>query len=149
MLKNICDTISVSKHLFVFHHAGLWLRVPGLPHPGSYSHSNLEFWGANCDSSSAYFENTIYPMLKEVRSRGIKVYCIMGDSGAGSMKGFHKENMDSIHFFSSGLYNSKYTHDSVLYDAQIPDSVLVFSHDLVNQEMTWQFQGLDSLLSEQ
>lgn len=149
MLKTICDTISESKHLFVFHHAGLWDRVPDLPPSATYSHSNFIYWSANCDSATSYYENTIYPMLKEVRSRGIKVYCIIGDTGTGSLKGFHQETSDSIHFFASGLYNAKYLHNPILFQAQIPDSILVFKHDLINQQMEWQFHGLDSLLNEQ
>jgi len=149
MLKTICDTITDSKHLFVFHHAGLWTRVPDLPPSSTYSHSNFIHWGANCDSADSYYENTIYEMLKDVRGRGINVYCILGDAGATNLKGFHQETSDSIHFFSSGIGNSKFTHDPALYQSKIPDSILVFRHDLINQQMDWEFQELDSLLTAQ
>jgi hypothetical protein len=148
MIKSVCDTITDSKFLFIFHHAGLWENVPGLPPSATYCHSNFNYWVANCDSASTYYENTIYPLLKQVRNKGIKVFCIMGDSGTGTLKGFHTENADSIHFFASGLYNSKFSHDSILYNAQIPDSALIFTHDLVNQQMDWKFQSIDSLLNE-
>lgn len=148
-IKSICDTITESTHLFIFHHAGLWERVPGLPPSATYCHSNFNYWNANCDSSTTYYENTIYQLLKQVRNRGIKVYCIMGDSGTGSLKGWHRENADSIHFFASGLYNSKYSHDSVLYASQIPDSALIFTHDLINKTVDWRYQSIDSLLNEQ
>ncbi len=78
-------------------------------------------------------------MLKEVRERGIEVYNILGDTGSGTYKGFYKENRDSIHFFASGVDNSRYADDPQLYAQQPADSVLIFQHDLTSQELTWQF----------
>ena len=149
MLKNICDTISVSKHLFVFHHANIWKNIPGLPTPGSYSHTNFERWQANCDSANTYYHIIIYPMLKEVRNRGINVYCILGDSGDGSKKGFHQETTDSIHFFASGINNSKYFDDPIALAQQPKDSVLIFEHVPNTQYMSWKFHDLDSLINAQ
>ncbi|MBX2817760.1 MAG: hypothetical protein KTR24_17275 [Saprospiraceae bacterium] len=139
MLKNICDTISHSKHLVVFHHLNLWADLPDLPPPSTYSHHDARYWTANCDSIKTHYRDVIYPMLKEVRARGIKVYCIVGDTGSGTYKGFHTENRDSIHFFASGVDNSRYADDPQAYGQQPADSVLIFKHDLGQQHLTWEF----------
>jgi len=139
MLRNICDTISVSQHLVVFHHLNLWSDIPDLPTPSSYSHHDAMYWQANCDSITTRYREVIYPMLKSVRERGINVYCILGDTGSGTYKGFHQENSDSIHFFASGINNSRYANDPDLYAQQPADSVLLFEHDLTNQKLNWEF----------
>ncbi len=148
MLKRICDTITESRHLFVFHHAGLWGRISELPPQTTYAHSDFKYWNANCDSSGTYYDVSILPLLRNVTNRGIKVYCIMGDVGAAA-KSFYQQTSDSIHYFGSGLQNSKYMHDTALFNSKVPDSVLIFSHCLSDQTVSWKFHGLDSLINAQ
>ncbi|MBL4862578.1 MAG: hypothetical protein JKY09_06130, partial [Crocinitomicaceae bacterium] len=100
-----------------------------------------------CSSAQATFATAIYPLLEQVKAKGIPVYCIMGDSGT-SVKAYHQESADSIHFFASGIGNSKYT-DSTILAQQPKDKVLVFEHVLPTQEMLWRFHDLDSLLNAQ
>lgn len=149
MLKNICDTINSNRHLFIFGHQNPWKGLPELPHPYNYSHTNYEFWPSHCDDSLAYYKNTIYPLLKAVRDRGVKVYNIIGDTGGGNVRTFYIENSDSIHFFACGINNSKYFGDTLLYNQQPRDKILVFDHILSTNEITWSFQDLDSLINAQ
>lgn len=147
MLKNVCDTIQNSSHLVLTMHSCLFYGVPNIPLPSTFSHSNFTNWNANCSSSTQTFTTAIYPMLEAIKAKGIVVYVIMGDSGT-STKQFYQASTDSIHFFASGIGNSKYL-DSTVLAAQPLDRVLVFEHILATQEMTWQFQDLDSLVSTQ
>jgi hypothetical protein len=147
LIKNVCDTIQESSHLVLMMHNCLFYGVPNIPHPSNFAHSNYQYWNANCSSATQTFSTAIYPMLEAVKNRGIEVYVMMGDSGVSS-KQFHQESTDSIHFYASGIANSKYTDSSVL--AQEPlDRVLIFEHVLTTQEMTWSFQDLDSLFNAQ
>ena len=147
MLKNVCDTIQNSSHLVLIMHNCLFYGVPNIPPPNTFAHSNFTNWNANCSSSTQTFTTAIYPMLEAVKEKGIMVHVIMGDTGT-SVKQFHQESTDSIHFFASGIGNSKYLDSAVLATKPL-DRVLVFEHVLATQEMTWQFQDLDSLVSTQ
>ena len=147
MIKNVCDTIQNSSHLVLTMHSCLFYGVPNIPPPNTFAHSNFGNWNANCSSSTQTFTTAIYPMLEAVKAKGIVVYVIMGDSGT-STKQFYQASTDSINFFASGIGNSKYL-DSAILAAQPVDRVLVFEHVLATQEMTWQFQDLDSLISTQ
>lgn len=148
LIKNVCDTIQSSKHLFLFMHSGIFGNVPNLPAPINYSHTNFSNWNANCSGPSATFASAIYPLLEQVKARGIIVYCIMGDTGA-VYKQFHAEPTDSIHFFANGINNSKFVNDPVVLAQQPKDRVLVFEHVLPTDEITWKFKDLDSLLLAQ
>jgi hypothetical protein len=147
LIKNVCDTIQNSSHLFLLMHNCLFSQVPNMPATSTFAHSNFGYWNANCKSSDQTFLTAIYPMLEEVKSRGIVVHCIMGDSGTSS-KAFHQESTDSIHFFASGISNTRFT-DSVVLAQQPRDRVLVFEHILATDEVTWEFQELDSLFNAQ
>ncbi len=147
MIKNVCDTIQTASHLVITMHNCLFYGVPNIPAPSSFAHSNYANWNANCSSSMQTFTTAIYPMLQAVKAQGVDVYVIMGDSGT-STKEFHQASPDSIDFFASGIGNSKYL-DSAVLALQPKDKVLVFEHILATQEMTWEFQDLDSLVNAQ
>lgn len=147
LIKNVCDTIQESSHLVLIMHNCLFYGVPNIPHPATFAHSNYGNWNANCSSSTQTFTTAIYPLLEAVKAKGIVVHTIMGDTGT-STKQFHQESADSINFFASGIGNSKYL-DSAVLALQPKDKVLVFEHILATQEMTWEFQDLDSLFNAQ
>ncbi len=138
IIVNVCDTISNSSHLILLMHHGLWADVPGLPsNPGNYCHSNLKYWNATCSDVNSNFVNAIYPLLVEVKQKGIDVICIMGDVGAQKKK-LNYISDDGINFLGCGLY-----HGSP------EDLVLVFTHTPKENKLTWQYQNLDSLLNIQ
>ena len=146
MVKNICDTISSSSHLIFLMHHGIWYDVPGLPQSiGRYAHSKLTVWQANCFMKDATFAAVMYPMLIEVHKRGIMVLNILGDAGDGS-KEFYKESDDGIHFFSSGINNSKYRKDPEKLAKQKKDKVLIFEHYPEERKLTWKFHELNDLV---
>ncbi len=137
IISDVCDTISVSKYLILLMHHGIWRDVPGLPPPGVYAQSDLVYWNANCDSVNTTFNKVIYPKLLEVKNRGIRVICVLGDMGAGPKK-FDMVSDDGIHFLGCGLYHNE------------PDNnVLIFTLNKPEEKLTWQFENLDSLLNVQ
>jgi len=136
IIKNVCDTITKSSNLFMIMHHGIWRNVPNLPPPGTYAHSDLIYWNANCDSVNTSFAEVVYPLLKKVKKRGIEIYCILGDMGCNGKK-FFMQSVDSINFMGCGLCNEP------------TDVVLIFNHILSEQKITWEFQNLDSLLNVQ
>jgi hypothetical protein len=147
LIKNVCDTISVSKHLFLLMHNCVFGNVPNIPNVSSFAHSNFENWYANCNSSTQTFYTAIYPLLQQAKSNGVTVYCIMGDTGVNS-KEFYVEAEDSIHFFASGISNSRIT-DSLELSLEPKDKILEFQYIQPTQEMLWNFRDLDSLIEAQ
>jgi len=141
MIQNVCDTIN-SGHLMILVHHGIYENVPGVANPGSYGHSQLANWMANCYDSPADYLHTIYPMLVEVENRGVHVMQIMGDVGA-NLKSYHGISDDGIEYFGSGINNSY----NVYYNIPItdPDLILVFTHILSTDELSWEFVELNDL----
>ncbi len=142
--SNLCDTIQNSSHLLLFFHWGVWVDVPGIPQPSSYCHSNLRYWNGNCDSVNTNFAQVIYPQLVEVQNRGVDVICIMGDMGA-SYKTVNFMSTDGVKFLGCGLNNHLIYDPNERYKNQ-NDRVLVFSHVLEENRLSYQFLDLDSLL---
>ena len=137
MIKNVLDTIQESDYLIVISHHCVWEGVPGLPPPGTYSHSNQVAWIANCFDNPASFVDLIYPGMIEVKNRGITVINIMGDTGS-SNKGESMVSDDGIFFIASGINPN--TEEEVG-----KDKVLIFDHIPETGWLTWKFHELDSL----
>jgi len=136
MLQEVCDTIEQSSHLIIISHPGVWEDVPGLPSPVSYVHANQKAWIANCFDTNAKFIDAVYPMLLAVKSRGVTVINILGDTGA--QKGKLMVSDDGIFFIASGI-------DHNTEDTYGPDRVVIFDHIPETKELTWKFHNLDSL----
>ena len=141
MIKNVCDTINSGYLIFLVHH-GIYSNIPGISGPSTYGHSMLKNWMANCDSDSATYLNTIYPMLKDVENKGVNVMHIMGDVGANE-KSYYGISNDGVEYFGSGINNSY----NVLKEIPIvePDLILIFKHILSLNQLTWEFIELNDL----
>jgi len=137
MIRNVADTIQNSSHLILLSHHNVWLNVPGLPPPGTYSHSNQKSWIANCYDSPESFVDLIYPLLLQVKEKNITVINILGDAGSGN-KGKNMVSDDGIYFIASGI-------NPVTQPIEGPDKVLILDHIPETSELTWQFHNLDSL----
>lgn len=133
MIESVCDSISEAQNLFLFMHHNIWDRVPGLSPGWAIGHHNCTYWLANCDSVSSHFYNVVYPMLVEVKERGIEVYCVFGDLGIPGKEKFNELSTDSIHFLGSGL--NHYSPD---------DMILLF--DNINGQIDYSWHNLDSLV---
>jgi hypothetical protein len=134
IIRDVCDTIQHSSHLILIHHHGIWRGVPNLPPPATFAQSDFIYWNANCDSVNSTFVRTVYPMLVEVRNRGIEVLCILGDMGG---QHFLMDSQDGIHFMGCGLNETP------------QDEVLILEYSLSGRTLDYQFHNLDSLLISQ
>lgn len=137
MISEVCDTISESTHLLLIMHHGLWDGIQGLPALGTYAHSNLRYWNANCDSTNTQFVDVIYPKLIDVKQKGIDVTCILGDMGA-SAKQLDEYSIDSVRFMGCGLYHNA-PDDNVLFIEQLSTGA----------PLQFRFHNLDSLVNAQ
>ena len=147
MIQNVCDTLAASSHLIALMHHAVWDSLPGLPWPGSYSHTEFPFWNASCKFlPNNTFRGQIYPLLVSVKDRGIHVICVSGDMGANAKK-FEAESTDGIIFLGCGLNNSYYT-DPVIREQQPRDQVLIFAHEPQSRSLSWTFVTLNSLLDD-
>ncbi len=140
MLQNVCDSIEDSYALILMHHHGIWYDIPGVPSANSFGHGVLPYWNANCESAESTFKNAIYPMLVDVKNRGIKVICVMGDMGDGGRRKIEAMSQDSIYFLGAGLRLSDNNTSN--------DSVLIFHHHIVEKSLTWDFVRFEDLLNK-
>lgn len=148
MLKNICDTISVSSHLIIIQHHGVWKNVPGIStNQLTYSNWAYPYWDANCFEDSTLYYQSIYPMLVRVQQRGVQVISVLGDAGVRE-KGLVQMSTDSIYYISSGIDNSRYANDSLALDTVPKDKLLLFEHIPDEQKLWWRFVDLDSLAGQ-
>lgn len=147
LLKAVCDTISRASHLLVLHHHAIALDVPGIPHPWKWGNWPYIHWNAHCGSGDPSYMAAIYPLLLDVKRRGIEVICVMGDTGFRRKKVVALSD-DGIHYLASGIDNSRYAREPAVLDTLPKDLVLLFEHRPAAHSLTWAFHDLDSLVQE-
>ncbi len=136
-LTTTIDTVSSGNRLILIMHHGIWRDVPGLPAPPVYAQSDLTFWNANCYAMGNTFNESIYPHLVNAKQRGVEVFCVLGDMGAGP-KSIDFLSDDGIHFLGCG------------FDHNEPeDEVLIFKLDKESNVLTYQYYLINDLLSSQ
>lgn len=146
MILEVTDTIQHSTHLIVIQHLVTWGHSePGMDTQEEANANNpwVEF---TCDGNSR-FHQIIYPLLKKVNDRGVKVIVISGDGGQRS-KGYHFKADNGIDFLISGINNSiaeERWNDLPQFNFE-PDSILLFKHDVNLGVLTWQFRALNSMI---
>ena len=81
-------------------------------------------------------------MLVKVENRGVDVLHIMGDVGVNA-KSYYGVSDDGVEYFGSGINNSM----NVLLGTPIvaADLILIFTHKLSTDTLTWEFVELNSL----
>ncbi|MGB0914871.1 MAG: metallophosphoesterase [Crocinitomicaceae bacterium] len=128
LFNNVTDTISSSSHLVILTHKLIWM----VDHPVLHSQiPNVSNGQLDSFSYSLYpnnFYSTIYPRLKEVRSKNIEVVCLAGDLGLFNNR-FEYKTTDGITYLASGLEagssNERY---------------LVLHHNISKRELSWEYQ---------
>lgn len=129
MIKNVCDTINISMQLILLHHRLIWMI------------NNDELEKRLTDSIAASsramdttnFYSDIYPLLKEVKSKGIKVSAFGGDKSKINIE-YSPE--DSITFYAARLA-SDFSDDL--------NNVIVARYNKENSKMVYSFVPLNSL----
>lgn len=143
MINNVLDTINESSHLVLLMHNDLWSNVEDDMNGNLAANANFTWMNLECGAGSR-FNEVIYPRLKALQKKGIKVVVISGDSGQYYKK-FEYTSADGIKFFMSGINNS-HKGETPDYSPRpfnkSPDSILVFTHNLLHQSLTGEFVRL-------
>ena len=132
-LENTLDTIQKSTHLIILHHKLIWMYNNADLEPQISSISNGKFGDCYYCINPNNFNSEIYPKLLEVKQRGVEVICVAGDIGFKS-KDFDYLSPDGIHFLASGIRSNA-----------INNKALLFSHDLINKKLIWEFKPISDL----
>jgi hypothetical protein len=140
LIKNVCDTIQKSSYLIILEHNTVWANLDSTNHVQEYTNGDLSQLLFSINPNLTY-ENGVYPLLKNVRARGVKVIQIAGDFGQKAST-YQYTTAEDIQFIVSGItsnipYNEQYP------TAGQPDSILVLYHNIEKQTIDWSFQRLD------
>jgi len=132
-LIGVLDTIQESTHLILLHHKLIWMydnsylesQISSIPNGGLGSC----FYCINPNN----FNSQIYPKLVDIKKKGIEVICIGGDIGVKA-KEFEYLTPEGIYFLASGINSNKKNNKALL-----------FSHDITNASLTWDFKLITDL----
>lgn len=147
LIKNITDTIAQSSHLIILHHHAIMseLRRDSSGQIPEVFNTNYPGIQASCDSAF-YLTDFLYPKLKAVRSRGVKVILVGGDFGMRA-KEYEFQTPDSIVFLGSGINNSLEFATAPDYVTSFDkDKILVFHRGVPKKSLLWEFVDLDALV---
>ncbi len=128
LIKNVTDTISKSKYLFVLHYRLVWmLGIPELePYLDSVGKSTYEM-----DTVNYYQE--VYPRLQEVKKRGIEIISLSGDKISTNLI-YTPE--DSMTFLISTIISDKGDDDNY---------AIIFKQNRNTLDITWEFVPISEI----
>ena len=132
-LMGILDTIQESTHLILLHHKLVWMYDNPTLQPQIASVSNGPLGSCFYCINPNNFNSDIYPELVNVKNRGVEVICLAGDLGF-KVTEFAHTTPDGIHFLASGIENGN-----------AGNKALLFSHDVANKSLSWEFKLLSDL----
>ena len=141
MLKNISDTISKSTHFFIIGHNIVWEKMDSYINTKAHTAKSDNF---DIDPSKS-FTPYIYPLLKKIKNKNIKVTWIAGDIGKW-LKKYEFWSKDSILFMANGINNTQYFKMPKKLAMKNRDKALVFEHNLTNDSITWEFYDINFLV---
>jgi hypothetical protein len=98
MIKNVCDTISDSRYLILIHQRFMWMINSAYFKPQLTD----SIAASSRDMDTTNFYADIYPLLKKVKSKGIRVFLFGGDK---SKININYSPEDSITFYTSRMAN--------------------------------------------
>ena len=131
MVQDVCDSIKDSRYLILLHHRFMWMI------------NNDDFKDRLTDSiaqssrlmDTTNFYSDIYPLLQQVKHKGIQVLVFGGDRCDFNLEYFPE---DSITFYAAGL--SQNLPDSL-------DSLIVINYNLQKKEITCNFVRLFDVIT--
>lgn len=135
LIKNVTDTIAESAHLVVLTHKVVWMMDNGVMQPIIDSVSNGPlgtcFWCLNPNN----FYSDVYPLLLNVRNRGVNVVCLGGDLGKFD-QAFSYANEDNILFLGSGMCSGCAVNYCIVFDYDPESRKLTYSFKLLTDLAT-------------
>jgi len=132
-LIGVLDTIQESTHLIIQHHKLIWMYDNSYLEPQISSISNARLGSCFHCINPNNFNSEIYPKLVEIKQKGIEVICIGGDLGFKTNE-FEYITPEGINFLASGVNAG-----------DVGNKVILFSHDLTNKSIKWEFTLITDL----
>ena len=134
LVESVTDTISESSHLILLHHKLIWIYGNADLEPQADSVSNAPIGDCFYCINPNNFYDDIYPMLLQVKQRGVEVICIAGDIGKKTTE-FEFKTSEGIHFLASGMRANSGESKAML-----------FEHDITNKQLVWEYVLLEDLI---
>jgi hypothetical protein len=126
-LKEAIDGMDGDTHLILLHHKLIWMYGDDELAKQIDSVSNAPAGDCDYCINPNNFYDQVYPLLLEVRQKGIEVICVGGDLGKKTSE-FTYQTAEGIHFLASGI------------NANEPDQkALLFYHSMATRELTWEY----------
>ncbi len=132
----IVDTIQESSHLIILHHKLIWMYGNTELEPQISTISNGYFGDCFYCINPNNFYSDIYPKLLKIKQKGVEVLCIAGDIGF-KVNEFEYITSDGIYFLASGI---NFGGDE--------NKALLFTHDIANKKLTWNYELITDLLDK-
>ena len=147
MLKNLTDTLQSSSHLVILMHWVVWGEVGEDIPCKELANNCINGFQFLCGGHTSRFPLFIYEQLVELEKRGIEVVVVSGDGGIFT-KGYQHTTPEGVDFLISGIF-STLDRDNPPTTVEVnlnPDSVLIFNHNVEEQQLSWEFVNLDELV---
>ena len=131
MVKNVCDSIAESGFLILLHHRFMWMIN------NEYFKTKLtdSIAASSRSMDTTNFYSDIYPLLRQVKNKGIQVLVFGGDKSKINVE-YSPE--DSITFYAARMADD------------LPDSmnnVIILNYNLQNKEITCNFVSLEEMIT--
>jgi len=131
MVKNVCDSIAEPGFLILLHHRFMWMIN------NEYFKTKLtdSIAASSRSMDTTNFYSDIYPLLRQVKNKGIQVLVFGGDKSKINVE-YSPE--DSITFYAARMADD------------LPDSmnnVIILNYNLQNKEITCNFVSLEEMIT--
>jgi len=137
MIENVCDSITNSSHLIILSHHMVWNPIDLENNTSDIANGDLSDLLFHVEPNLDY-TNGIYPLLQEVKSRGVEVMHIAGDLGQ-KVASYEYETQDGIHYLGSGITAETEWNEQFSTAGDV-DYFLILNHDLLAQEISWTYK---------
>ena len=132
LIKNVTDTITNSHCFILLHHKLIWMYGNQVLESLADSIPNGGIGNCFYCINPNNFYDDIYPLLLQVKNRGINVICIAGDIGL-KVKEFEYITPEGIYFLASGIYAGNSDNKILILEQNIKTKELTFYFKLVNE----------------
>ena len=153
VLQSIADTIKQSSQFILLSHLAFWGDLDTtLKYYSNYDQSNRnQFNCSKHDNGHLGFRYTIWPILKEIKEKGVEVIVLAGDFGQKAKRYEWKDEV-GIQYLGCGINNSilknpnnikKYKYIKNLNN----EFILEFEYNPTLRKLKWEFVPLKNYLS--
>ena len=132
LFDQVTDTIQYCSHLIILHHKLIEFYDNPILEPLQWTVSNAAIGQLFYQINPNNFYTDIYPRLQLVKQKGIEVICLAGDLGYYTSE-FEYKTTEGIYFLGSGINAGSQNNKALL-----------FQHNTVTRELSWEFLPITS-----